>query len=250
MSYQPQEIAGVQVYQLDSPRKVYQLAYILLHDLVDEKTLLLLSGGDNLTKLYKLLSEFGTIIPGAAAMTDEIFGPPFHYKSHEAQLRESNLIEHFAKKGVPFFRILSRSASPSGTARLYENQIHHLYKNLTSKIGLLELHPDGSIASLLPYRDEWSNPALTDENLVAGFKDPSLPEEISQRVTLTFRALREVDNFIVLAIGEEKKATLRKLLRSDKHQITHIPSTFLRNQPHAKVHLLTDQKLGSNTTIL
>lgn len=244
MSYQPREVSGISVYELASPQEAHQFAYTLLRDQVNKKSLLLLSGGENAITLYELLSKFGTIAPGAAALTDEVFGLPFHYKSHEVDIQETNIIDHFSKKGVPFYRILSRSASPLGTVRLYENHLKQLYSDHKRRIAVLELHKDGSIAGLFPYRDDWSNPVFKAEGWVTSFKDEALPEDMEERVTLTFEALEKVDAFVVLAIGQEKKAALKKLFNSDKRQMSRVPATFLQNRRGVEVHLVTDQTLA------
>lgn len=243
MSYQPRQVARIAVYELDSPQEAHQFAYTLLRGEIDKKTLLLLSGGKNAVQLYELLSKFGTIVPGAAALTDEVFGLSFHYKSHELKIQDTNIIDHFSKKGVPFYRILSRSASPQGTVRLYQNQITQLLRDYSKKVALLQLHDDASIAGLFPYRDNWSNPAFKAESLVTAFEDNKLPEDMQQRVTLTFAALEKVDVFVVLAIGKTKGKALKKLFSSDKRQLTRVPATFLQNRRDTQVHLVTDQKV-------
>lgn len=244
MSYQPQKVAGISVYELDSLQEAYQFAYTLLRDEINKKTLLLLSGGDNAIQLYELLSKFATIAPGAAAMLDEVFGLPFHYKSHELKVQDANLIDHFSKKGVPFYRILSRSASSLGTARLYENHLAQLLADHPKKVAVLELHKDASLAALFPYRDNWSNSAFKAEGLVTAFEDQKLPEDMQERITATFEALEKVDVFVVLAIGEDKRRALKKLFSSDKRQITRVPATFLQNRRGVEVHLVTDQRVG------
>lgn len=241
MSYQPSERSGILTYQLDSPREVYQFAYPLLRKKIDKKTLLLMAGGEDVLKLYELMSQFATITPGAVAMVDEIFGPPFHYKSHELDIRETSVIDHFSKKGVPFFRILSRSASAEGTMRLYQNHLEQLYEDYERKVAVLQLHVDGRIAGLLPNRNDWTNPALSEEKqLVATFRDPAGPEDMQQIVTLTLPALAQVDTFLVLATGKEKQAAVETLFESDKRQLTRVPAVFLQNRP-AEVHLVTDR---------
>lgn len=241
MSYQLLKRSGILTYQLGSPREVYQFAYPLLRNKVDKKTLLLISGGEDVLKLYELISQFATIVPGAVVMVDEVFGLPFHYKSYELDIRETNIIDHFSKKGVPFFRILSRSASAEGTVRLYQGHLEQLYDNFARKVAILQLHANGRIAGLIPNRDNWANPALSEgSQLTAAFVDLDQPEDMQQIVTLTQPALEKVDEFLVLATGKEKSKAIKMLFESDKRRFTRVPATFLQNRASV-VHLLTDQ---------
>ncbi len=244
MLYQPFEKSGILIHTLSSAREATQYAYTLLRNNVTKKNLLLLSGGTNANILYRLVAQFTTIVPKTVALIDEIFGPPFHYRSNELALQETGIIDHFSRKGVPFFRILGRSASPEGTARLYGNHLTQLYQSHKQKIAILELHKNGQLAGILPNKNNWSNPAFSvDSDFVTTYQDPN-QKETTYHITTTLPALEQIDVFVVMATGKTKAQTVRDLFGFDKRQLTRFPAVFLQNRNHATVHLITDQKVS------
>src|SRR4051794_9766788 len=63
----------------------------LVYRIVNQKTLLLLSGGSTPKKLYSELSQEESLRPGAAGQIDERYGQPFHENSNQKMIDGTGL---------------------------------------------------------------------------------------------------------------------------------------------------------------
>src|SRR5258708_22159868 len=104
---------GITVCAVEDQTKGLLLVSVLLEAIINRKTVLYLSGGRTPKSLYEQLANDEKIIPGAAGMIDERFGPKFHAQSNERMIRETGLLRYFEMLGIPFYPMLQASLIPS-----------------------------------------------------------------------------------------------------------------------------------------
>ncbi len=203
----------------------------LILQIIDKNTLLLLSGGTSPDLLYRLMVQ-ERIRPGAVAMIDERYGLPMHENSNEKMIFNSGLADYINKEGIPFHKILT-GADMEETTKHYEQIIRDLFKKFSRKVAVMGIGSDGHTAGIKPGLE--INPA----KLVVSFDDINGP--FGKRITLTFKALAQIDEFIVLSFGENKRLALRKM--STERDKNLIPAVFY-TECSGKVTLLTDCEVG------
>ena len=100
---------------------------------------------------------------------------------------------------------------------------------------------DGHTAGIAPNRNDFTNPIFGDKSsLVSYFDDKN--ESFKQRITLTFKALEQMDTLIVIALGEEKKKALEQMFTLGS--LEEIPARFLNQKGiYKKTILITDQNV-------
>lgn len=208
-------------------------AHAILKDLVDEKTLLALSGGT--TPHYsKMIVEPGDIMPGAICVVDERYGEPFHKDSTEFLLREQGVKEYADKFCIESHKIL-KDKSLKDTAAVYAKEIEELFARFPKRVGVMGVGSNLHTAGIFP-----NSEASKSAELVVG---EEVNDKFRQRVTLTFRALSQFSAFVILMFGEDKKAAIGKILDKKEHDMRKYPAIFYRM---AKIHsfLITDQKVS------
>lgn len=202
---------------------------ILLKD-ADQNTLLLLSGGTSPDLLYRLIAENKTLKPGAVVLIDERFGSPMHETSNEKMIFDTGLVEYLKKEGISFYGILKKN-DMENIAEQYEQTIRNLFKKFSKKIAIMGIGTDGHTAGIKPLLD------YDHTRLVVSYDDINGP--FGKRVTLTFEALAQIDEFIILVFGDNeqsKKEVLRKMFQDDDQKL--LPAVFYTNVP-SKVIILT-----------
>lgn len=202
---------------------------ILLKD-VDQNTLLLLSGGTSPDLLYRLIAQDKSLNPGAVALVDERFGSPMHETSNEKMIFDTGLVEYLKKEGISFYGILKKN-NMENIAEQYEQTIRNLFKKFSKKIAIMGIGKDGHTAGIKPGLD------YDHTRLVAAYNDAGT---FGKRITLTFEALAQIDEFIILVFGDNeqgKKEVLRKMFQGDDQKL--LPAVFYTNVP-SKVIILTD----------
>lgn len=205
-------------------------AYNLLKNAVDDKTLLLLSGGTSPDSLYKLIAEKKHIKPAVAALVDERFGETNHAHSNERMVDTSGLSDYFSEKNIAQYNILE-GKSFEETVADYDHIIRFLFQHHDKKVAIMGIGSDGHTAGIQPHFH------FEEEKYVVGYESTL---EYPLRITLTFEALKSVDMFIVLAFGESKKDMVKRLAHeTDKNQF---PAAFYKELSQ-KVYLITDVSL-------
>jgi 6-phosphogluconolactonase/glucosamine-6-phosphate isomerase/deaminase len=138
---------------------------------------------------------------------------------------------------------LSSKSSASDIAKGYDKRIKYLFEHFSKKIAIMGIGEDGHTASL-PAGTH--NLGLITNNYVAAIKD--FPGEFGERITLTFKALSEMDTLIVLVFGPAKRNVLNLMFDpsagSGQEDIEEIPARFYTlPETTKKTILITDQKV-------
>lgn len=194
---------------------------------VDSSTLLFLSGGTSPDLLYQLIVQSKVLKPGAVALIDERLGLPMHDNSNEKMISDTKLLKYINNEGIPFYRIL-KNKDMETTSSEYEQTLKDLFKKFPKKIAIMGIGNDGHTAGIKP------NLEYDHTKLVATYDD--IDGSFGKRVTLTFEALSEIDEFIILVFGEDKKEALEKMFKEPDEK--KIPAVFYANNP-SKVTILT-----------
>lgn len=222
-----------------------ELASDILYGTVDKDTLLLLSGGLTPKPLYEQLAKEKKLRPGAVGLVDERIGPI--ELTNEKMIGDTGLVRYLEQANAWFYSIRrSQGQRVEQTALNYNNNLKNLFRMFTKKIAILGIGPDGHVASIAPNREDFINPVfgLSNNVIAAAVEDPKSMKDggFGKRVTLTPRALREMDLLICLVFGGNKKLALERMF--EDLPITMIPAHFLTSGDMArKVILITDQKL-------
>jgi len=262
----------------------------LLYKHVDRKTALFLSGGSTPKQLYVSLAQEEKLNPGAVALVDERYGPPFHSNSNESMIKETGLIDYLTSQKIPFYGILQGSHRHSGkrsasrismvqrdsgqavrrpeltaewarmtlenVAEDYDKKVKQLLSHFSKHIAILGIGEDGHIAGL-PAKYQISTHSTSSGLMLSEVEASNLksqkyvteirdfPGELKQRITLTFKALSQMDLLIVLVFGSEKQSALNLMLTLGLEE--EIPSRFFKRPDIAKkTILITDQKVYNN----
>lgn len=184
-------------------------AFEFLKKMIEENTLLLLSGGTSPNELYRLIAEDGHLHPGAVAMVDERFGEKMHNNSNEKMIKEAGLVE--------FYQILEEGIDPEQTAIDYEKTVKELFAKYPKKVAVMGIGTDGHTAGIKPDLEYDHSRWVVAYNDEGGY--------FGQRITTTFECLEQIDEFVLLVFGEEKKSALQKMLEDGFFKKAGIPAT-------------------------
>src|SRR3990167_7815365 len=97
----------------------------ILKKLVDDKTLLALSGGTSVD--YRVMFGQDEINPGAICVVDERFGKPFHKDSNELLLKNQGVKDFADRFCIERHKIL-KGKDFLENAKVYEKEIEDLFK--------------------------------------------------------------------------------------------------------------------------
>jgi len=221
----------------------------------DRKILLLLSGG-SVVAMYGRLGEFLKEYDGKIALgqVDERFRPKAKFKMQNAKCKinvdinkerigETGLWNICEERGIPYFTV-SGEGTLIESANEYNETMRQCFNEYNFKIAVLGIGEDGHTAGLIPgYGREWDR-----EKLVVGYKlnhESRIKNQelrIKERITMTPRALRKLDDALVAAFGEKKKDALVRIVRDEKHHnIDQTPGIIIREIK--SVDLITDQNI-------
>lgn len=214
----------------------FKKAKELLYQNCNPQTALFLSGGLTPKVLYQELTKEQKIKVGSVALVDERFGLSMHDNSNEKIIEETGLFKYFESQNIPVFNILNGQNIQNSTKE-YEGVVAHLLKS-KNKIAILGIGGDGHIAGL-PAGISNSKFLISNEMVLSV---QNFPGEFKNRITLTFKALSQMDKLILLAFGQEKKKALELMLALGL--IKEIPARFLNQKGISnKTILITDQKV-------
>jgi 6-phosphogluconolactonase len=159
-------------------------------------------------------------------LTDERFVPAGDPDSNWQQLLEAD----FNAGGAKVFPILDNSGQEE-TADKYDKLLKRLILQADYKIALFGMGPDGHIAALFP-----GYPQLHEKEYFAVSFNNS-PKPPSGRLTMTFEAIKNLDEAVIFATGEEKRIALEKLMQ--QNSVDELPAQFLKNL--SKLTIFNDQ---------
>jgi len=224
---------NVEIIRCKDKKEASEKALELLSKAVDKDTLLFLSGGTSPDLLYQLIARDKKLRPGAIALIDERYGLPMHENSNEKMIESTGLVRHLNNEGIPYFKILKED-NMDIVAEQYEQTIQKLFKKFPKKLAVMGIGSDGHTAGIKPGLD------YDHSRWVVAYDDINGP--FGKRITLTFEALNEVNEFIIIVFGENKRAILEKMFQ--EQDIKSLPAAFYAKNS-AKVIILTDINLDS-----
>lgn len=122
-------------------------------------------------------------------LTDERYGPINHVDSNFSKLLEKGFTLPFAK----IIPILTGESREIATEK-FNDTLSKEFKKAEYKIGLFGFGADAHTAGILP-----GSVATESKGLACGYDTP-----LFSRITMTFNAIKELDEAVVWAQGEEK----------------------------------------------
>lgn len=213
------------------PKKELATFFIDLFDKQKtQKKIIFLSAGSWL-QLYEELSKeiipFGKDISISFAQVDERFQPENIDDVNAETIAKTGILENGSKT-----IFISKNGTLEQSTKEYEKNISHFFGNDSYKIVLLGVGEDGHTAGLLPgYQHAWDK-----DQLVVGYKNNG---KFPQRITLTPKALRLMDESIIYAVGEKKRPVINILLGlNERKNLGEFPTGILKEMKN--VHLFTD----------
>ena len=184
-----------------------------------------LAGGRTPKRLYELLASepFSNRADWSRVYLffgDERCVPPDHPDSNYAMVHRA-LLSRVPIPTTNVFRILGET-DPIEGAREYEARLRKFFAQLTRPrfdLVLLGMGGDGHTASLFPE----SNILQETSRLVVPTKSP----QGQSRITLTLGALNNAARVVFLVTGEEKAATISKILQRQPSS-RRLPATLIK----------------------
>jgi 6-phosphogluconolactonase/glucosamine-6-phosphate isomerase/deaminase len=134
----------------------------------------------------------------------------------------------FRLKGANMVRILKGKAV-SATTEDFDKALAHLITEADYKIGFFGMGPDGHTVGILPA----SPPANEKSHYAASYNTPNFI-----RVTMTFKAIEDLDEGVLCAFGVAKRAALQNL-RDKNLPLKEQPVQVLKRLP--KLTIFNDQ---------
>ncbi len=225
---------------LDSTAGV-ELTKEILHQIIDRKTVLYLSGGSTPKSLYTEIAREELLIPGAVGQVDERFGEPFHPNSNQLMIRGTGLLRYLEIRDIPFYPILQSEKSREEAADLYDQKLRELNAVFQKSVAIMGIGIDGHTSGMPALDSEFriqNSELLRTHNLVASYNDTN--GKYDERVTMTFLGLEMIDLLIVLVFGDDKNKALDLMFGDGSEE--EIPARFYKRPDVAKKTLLiTDQ---------
>jgi len=205
-------------------------AHDILLEVVNEDTLLALSGGTSPD--YKLMIvDQGDILPGCVCLVDERWGVLYHIDSNELQLKSSGIFGFLDTNNIEFHRVLGEGNIKETTAD-YDRLVFELFERFQNKVAVVGIGSDLHTAGIFPHSEAAASADFVVSEEVA--------DKFPKRITLTLKALGQFQTFIILAFGEEKLEAIRMLLDENVNDMQKYPAIFFR-KGFAKSYLITDQ---------
>ncbi|MBH2007346.1 6-phosphogluconolactonase [Candidatus Saccharibacteria bacterium] len=213
------------VTEQDDQKIVEYLTSTLIANLhADKAVLWLVPGGSAMKVATKVLAELEDVDTSklCITLTDERYGRPNHPDENWMQLEQLG----FNLATINAYRVL-RGEDIETTAQDFANKLSQLFATYDYKIGLFGIGADGHTAGIKPR----TIAASSDEN-AAQFEG-----EDFARVTMTPKAIAQLDEAVAYAHGDDKHLTLSQLLH-EEIDIYDQPAQALKTVP--KVTLFSD----------
>ncbi|MBH1980462.1 6-phosphogluconolactonase [Candidatus Saccharibacteria bacterium] len=213
------------VTEQDDQKIVEYLTSTLIANLhADKAVLWLVPGGSAMKVATKVLAELEDVDTSklCITLTDERYGRPNHPDENWMQLEQLG----FNLATINAYRVL-RGEDIETTAQDFANKLSQLFATYDYKIGLFGIGADGHTAGIKPR----TIAASSDEN-AAQFEG-----EDFARVTMTPKAIAQLDEAVAYAHGDDKHLALSQLLH-EEIDIYDQPAQALKTVP--KVTLFSD----------
>src|SRR3989344_3480007 len=221
----------IKVVNVEDREEGNKKAHDILKKLVENKTLLALSGGTSVD--YRVTLGQNEIDPGAICVVDERFGKPFHQDSNELLLKNQGVKDFADRFCIESHKIL-KGKDFLETAKVYEKEIEDLFKKFKKKVGVMGIGVNLHTAGIFPYSVSAKSPNFVEAEVVE--------DTFPKRITLTLMALGEFTNFVILAFSSAKQNALMKMLDEKENDMQKYPAIFYRKS-FAKSYLITDVNL-------
>ena len=206
------------------------IANSILNQLSSGKSVLFfVTGGSGIevgVKVSKIL-EKESLENLTVTLTDERYGPVGHKDSNWQQLLDKG----FDLPGAKLVPVLTGVDTKTTTQKFNQALNRELTKD-SYKIGLFGIGADGHTAGILP-----GSGAVNSPDLAYNYQTPQF-----ERITITPRAIMELDQAIVYAKGKEKWKTLGELQTDQDINIQ--PAQILKTVP--LLTMFTDYKNNQN----
>lgn len=211
--------------------EVYEKVFGIFGEQPDEGYLLMLSGGEGLSKVYNQLSfKFDYPFPKDIALSDEKWGKfSQHQKSNEIFLKNSGFLGRIKWAKSNFHPVLSaKPLNPEREAKLYEEELRQLFETYENRVfALLEMETDGSIAGILPESEP-----IESENYFLAYESG---EEFKYRLTVSVKCLLEYFSRVILLVDGEEKCGHFNKITSFESDARKYPLLLLKNLSDVEV---------------
>jgi 6-phosphogluconolactonase/glucosamine-6-phosphate isomerase/deaminase len=204
------------------------LAEVLAERLIDvltanNRVVWLVPGGSNIPITVGAMNLIPAELSARLVVmqTDERFVPLDSPDCNWKQLKDAGL----DTKQATTLPILDGSSDLTQTATRYAEIVQREFEAADYVIGQFGIGSDCHIAGIKP-----GSSASMANKLVDGF----VGDDFS-RVTLTFPAIKKIDEAVLFAFGESKHHVLAELQRG-AHESTDFPAGILHNVPHTTVY--------------
>jgi 6-phosphogluconolactonase/glucosamine-6-phosphate isomerase/deaminase len=176
------------------------IAESIIRKLEENKKVLWLSGGGSGVKVAaeasKLLKNAANLKNLTFTLTDERYGPLGHADSNWQQLIDAG----FSLPQATLIPVLTGKDIKT-TTEDFGRGLEEELKHADYRIGLFGMGADGHTSGILP-----NSPAVEAKRFAVFYKTPEF-----ERMTMTFNAIKKVDEGILYAVGEAKHTVLNKL---------------------------------------
>lgn len=205
--------------QDDLPIVEYLTSTLVAHLTADESVLWLVPGGSAMKVATKVLANLEDTDTSrlCITLTDERYGRPNHPDENWVQLEQLG----FNVSTINAYRVL-RGEDAEATAQDFADKLGRLFATYDYKIGLFGIGADGHTAGIKPH-----TVAVTSEELAAQFVGSDFA-----RVTMTPRAIAELDEVVAYAHGADKYPVLAQLLHEDVALLDQ-PAQALKTVPRS-----------------
>lgn len=185
-----------------------------------KNNLFMVSGGSSAKVAYWVSSELdiNTTNSVTLAQVDERYGEVGHGDSNWKQLSETGLDASLFSREIEMLKL---GVSAEDIASEYAKQLQSVIDDSEHKVALLGMGADGHIAGILPREEADFSALFLGEPLVISYDGGDF-----QRITITARALLQMDEIIVYACGQSKKEAIAGLENS--HEPHEFPAEILK----------------------
>jgi 6-phosphogluconolactonase/glucosamine-6-phosphate isomerase/deaminase len=202
----------------------YTIANIIIAQLAADKNVLWLVPGGSSIAIAALAAQEITVVPHsnlAVTLTDERYGPVGHSDSNWQQLMEIG----FSLPDARLFPVLT-GADRVRTTTEFDATLQREILAADFTLGFFGMGADGHTAGILPNSPAVSAPDYATVYDAANF----------ERITMTPRAIAQLDEAVVYAVGKDKWPALKQL--NEVRDIADQPAQSLKQVP--KLTIFTD----------
>jgi 6-phosphogluconolactonase/glucosamine-6-phosphate isomerase/deaminase len=205
-------------------------ASALVDSLTDNRaknSLLLVSGGSSAKVVYWASSDLDINVTNSTtlAQVDERYGEVGHEDSNWRHLLELGVDPSLFNQQIEMLKL---GLSADDIASVYSRNLQEQLDQSEFSMAVLGLGADGHIAGIMPSEEEEFDRLFLGHALVTAYKT-----EEYERLTITAKALLQMDKVIVYACGEEKSAVISEL--GEEHSPHQFPAEILKKCMNVKV---------------